>query len=322
METLFVSREATLQRRENTLFIQVDGRRRPFPVEKIRHIILMSESRLNSKLLCLCGAHGVRISVFDYYGYFKGAFEPMEASPAGRVKLEQARSILDPDDRMAIAREMVRGAGHNMRANLLYYRYRNRAGLDSAIDKMAHLMDQIGKAPDTPRLMGIEGHLHQLYYAAWKSIDPALDFGTRIRRPPNNPINCLISFLNQMTYTVVRHETFKTHLDNSLSWLHAPGSGRSSLSLDLSEPFKPVMADVLIFRMIRKGMVKDNWLDQRDGVCLLTETGRKHVAEQFSTRLEEVLAGRTYREWIYREALNLERHIMGIAEYESFKRRT
>jgi len=68
-------------------------------------------------------------------------------------------------------------------------------------------------------------------------------------------------------------------------------------------------------------MIKDNWFDQKDGVCLLTETGRRHVAEHFSTRLEEPFKKRAYREWIYREALNIERHIMGIAEYESFKRK-
>ncbi|MCF8142434.1 MAG: CRISPR-associated endonuclease Cas1 [Deltaproteobacteria bacterium] len=321
METLFVSRDAVLKRKENTLFISVNGEARPFPIEKIRHIVLMSESRLNSRLLCLCGANGVRISVFDYYGYFKGAFEPIDQSASGRVKLEQARSILDPSERMGIARELVRGAGHNMRANLLYYRYRGEMGVNSAVQQMDALMERIGKAPDPPGLMGMEGQLHQQYYAAWRHIDPGLDFGRRVRRPPNNPINCLISFLNQMTYAVVRHETCKTHLDGSLSWLHAPGNGRSSLSLDLSEPFKPLFTDVLIFRMTRKRMIKDNWFEQHDGVCLLTELGRRHVAEQFSGRLEETVQKRTYREWVYREALNLERHVMGIAEYESFKRR-
>ncbi len=321
METLFVSRNAVLKRKENTLFISVDGKSRPFPVEKIRHIVLMSETRLNSRLLCLCGAHNVRVSVFDYYGYFKGAFEPIDQSPSGRVKLEQARSILEAPERIVIAREIVRGAGHNMRANLLYYQYRGDMAVEKASRQMDRLMDRIAKAPDPQELMGIEGHLRQNYFSAWRHIDPALDFGRRVRRPPNNPINCLISFLNQMTYAIVRHETFKTHLDGSLSWLHAAGNGRYSLSLDIAEPFKPLLTDILIFRMIRKKMIKENWFEQHEGVCLLTEVGRRHVAEQFSTRLEEKVQGRTYREWIYREALNLERHILGITEYESFKRR-
>jgi CRISPR-associated protein Cas1 len=169
--------------------------------------------------------------------------------------------------------------------------------------------------------MGIEGQIHQWYYAAWKHIDETLDFGQRVRRPPNNPINCLLSFLNQLTYTVVRHEIAKTHLDDTMALLHSAGTGRHSLSLDLAEPFKPVLADALIFRMVGRRMLSDNWFEQQEGVCLLSETGRRHVAEQFATRLEETYQGRTYREWIYQEALGIERHILGMQEYESFKRR-
>ncbi len=321
METLFVSREARLKRRENTLAITFDNRTKSFPVEKIRHIVLLSESNMTSSLLCLCGSHGVRISVFDYYGYFKGAFEPIDKNPSGRVKIEQARFIIDNEEKMVIAKEIVTGAGHNMLANLLYYRYRGTIGLDDSIKEMNSIMPRIGKCINTPELMGLEGNLRQFYYAGWKHIDPNLDFGKRVRRPPNNPVNCLISFLNQLVYTVARHEAFKTHLDETLSFLHTPGTGRSSLSLDISELFKPVLADTLIFKMVRKGMLHDNCFEQHEGVCLLTEIGRRNVAEQFSIRLEEMNNSRSYREWIYREALNIERHILGVDEYESFKRR-
>lgn len=321
METLFVSKEAKLRRRENTLTVLAGGRTRSFPVEKVRHIVLLSESDLNSKLLCLCGKHGVRLSVFDYYGYFKGSFEPISGHESGRVKLAQAQSIVNSDVRLGLAREIVRGAAHNMHANLLYHAYRGNLALEDSLKEMYSLSAKIGKTHDTMTLMGIEGNLHEVYYSAWKHLDPYLDFGRRVRRPPNNPVNCLISFLNQMTYTVVRHETFKTHLDETMSWLHAPGSGRVSVSLDLAEPFKPILADSLIFRMVRKKIVAGNWFEQHEGVCLLSETGRQHAAEQFAAKLEETYKDRTFREWIYREALGIERHIMGLAEYESFKRK-
>lgn len=321
METLFISKDARLRRSENTVVVTAGGRSHHYPIEKIRHIVLLSESDLNSRFLCLCGQHGVRVSVFDYYGYFKGTFEPASGSPSGRVKLEQAKSLLADDMRLAIAREIVRGAAHNMQANLQYYFYRGNVHLAGTLKEMGSLAAKIGKTTTTASLMGIEGNLHEAYYAGWKLVDPALDFGRRVRRPPNNPVNCLISFLNQLTYTVVRHEISKTHLDETLSWLHSPGSGRASVSLDLSEPFKPVLADTLIFRMVRKRMVEQSWFDQQPGVCLLTETGRRHVAQHYATRLEETYRDRTYRDWIYREAVQVERHLMGIAEYDSFKRK-
>jgi len=321
METLFISREAKLKRRENTLAITVGGRTKPFPIEKIRHLVLLGESSLNTKLLTLCGKNGVRLSVFDYYGYFKGAFEPIDQNPSGRVKLEQAKLILDDEQRMAIAREIVRGAAHNMRGVLAYYEYRGNKNLSPSLKEMMRMFYRIDSAKTSEELMGIEGNLHQIYYAAWKEIDERLDFLPRVRRPPNNPINCLISFINQLVYTVTRHETFKTHLEETLSFLHTPSTGRSSLSLDLSEPFKPMLSHALIFKLVRKKRLNDNWFDQKEGVCLLTETGRRNVAEQFSIRLEEQYEERSFREWLYREALNIERHLMGVAEYESFKKK-
>ena len=44
METLFVSREARLRQRENTLAITLDGKTRAFPIERIQHVVLLAES--------------------------------------------------------------------------------------------------------------------------------------------------------------------------------------------------------------------------------------------------------------------------------------
>ena len=321
METLVVSRDAKLRQRENTLHINIDGKVSVFPVEKIRHIILLGEGTLTTKLLNLCGKHGVRVSIFDYYGYCKGCFEPMESNPSGKVKLAQAQLLLNDGDRMSIAREIVRGAAHNMRANLLYYRYRGTEEVGSAIKAIERIENNLHTCADTSSLMGKEGNMHQYYYGAWPYIDPALTMWKRVRRPPNNPVNCLLSFLNQMTYAVVKHEIAKTHLEQTFSFLHSPSSGRASLSLDLAEPFKPVLVDGLIIKIARKGSIKDNWFTQHDTVCLLSETGRRHISEQFIRRLEKKWQGRSYREWIYREAVKLERHLLGVAEYQSFQRR-
>ncbi len=208
-----------------------------------------------------------------------------------------------------------------MRANLRYYHYRGCKFLSKNILSMEKLEQKIGNSENCEQLMGIEWNIHQYYYEGWKNIDTALDFGKRVRRPPNNPVNCLISFLNQMTYAIVRHELFKTHLDENFSFLHAVTNGRSSLSLDISETFKPILADQLIFRLYRKNIVTENWFNQYEGICLLSETGRRHVVEHFAQRLEERYSERSYREWIYRECLALERHVLGIDEYQSFKRR-
>jgi CRISPR-associated protein Cas1 len=50
----------------------IGERTRSLPIESISHLVLLGEARLNSRLLTLCGKHGVRVSVFDFYGYCIG----------------------------------------------------------------------------------------------------------------------------------------------------------------------------------------------------------------------------------------------------------
>lgn len=68
-------------------------------------------------------------------------------------------------------------------------------------------------------------------------------------------------------------------------------------------------------------MLEEGWFDQRPGVCLLTETGRRAVVDQFSRKLEESYQGRSWREWLYLEALAIERDVLGVEEYRAFRRR-
>ena len=317
-EQLFVCGDARLSRRDGTILVAGGGRKTSFPIETVRHVVWVGDGIVSSKLLQLLGRSGVRLSVFDHEGWFKGAFEPAERPNSGEIRLRQAALVLDGRRRLSMARRIVAAALHNIRAVLAYHAYRGNRRLDTAMAELARRIAEAGTAPDIPSLMGMEGNARKSYYAAWTDIDPRLDFGPRVRRPPNNPVNCLISFLNGLTYAAMRHEIAKTHLDDGFAFLHAASSSRSSLALDLTEPFKPVLCDRLIHRMIRKGELRDGWFDRKPGVCLLTEAGRRDIVARFTERLErDGNAG--IRKRMHEEALAVERHLLGIAEYEPYR---
>src|SRR4051794_11985496 len=124
METLFVAKDVRLRRRNDTLQVVAGGVTRRLPVERLRHIVLLGEAELNSALLGLCGSHGVRISVFDWYGWCRGTFEPFDCGASGLVKLAQAKHLLDEDRRQLLAREIVRATLTNLAGNLRYHLYR------------------------------------------------------------------------------------------------------------------------------------------------------------------------------------------------------
>lgn len=50
-------------------------------------------------------------------------------------------------------------------------------------------------------------------------------------------------------------ETYKTQLDTTISFLHEPGVSRYSLSLDIAEVFRPIIADRLIFSLLNRNQI-------------------------------------------------------------------
>lgn len=318
METLYVTRDCLLSRSENTLRIDFpEGGLRRFPIESLRHVVCLNSFTMTSKLLDLCGQHGVRVSFFNHYGVFRGAFEPIDKSPSGEVVLKQSALVLDYGRRLALAQAFVIGSGRNA-LNLLKKVLHNQTAQDSvelksSVVALERLVEKCSHAKSIEDLMGREGTWRSHYYSAWPLVDGRLEMGGRVRRPPNNPINALVSFLNQMLYANVLHQLSKTHLFSGLSFLHSPSRSRASLALDVAEVFRPIFVDRLIFRWVRTNVFKEIWFERpSEGICLLSESGLRQVLELWRSELEEKQGNGVRQDVIHRECVALERLVLGV----------
>ena len=71
----------------------------------------------------------------------------------------------------------------------------------------------------------------------------------------------MISYCNSLLYTKILSEIYKTQLNPTISYLHQPGTNRFSLSLDISEIFKPLIVDRMIFAMLNKNQITQDDFD-------------------------------------------------------------
>ena len=147
----------------------------------------------------------------------------------------------------------------------------------------------------------------------------------RVKRPPDNPINALISFGNTLLYTKTISAIYRTHLDQRISFLHSPSEGRFSLSLDISEVFKPVIVYKTIFDLVNNKKLNVNkHFDKRVNYCILNEEGKKIFIESFEKRIETVFQhGKLKRKISYRTAIKLDcykliKNILENKEFEPF----
>jgi len=322
METLYVNRDARITREDATLVLKTAEGKRRVPVKSLKHVVILGEAGLTTSALNLLGRADVRVTVLDWYGNVTGTYEPAGSPSAGAVRLAQARAVLDPMTRLALARAFVEGAGGNILANLRYRVYRGADALKPAVAEIEGRMATLEAGESVSALMGIEGLMRTAYYAAWPLIDERLAFGRRVRRPPNNPVNCLISWFNGLAYNAVRTELAKSHLDDCLSFLHAPREARASLALDLSEVFKPAICDTLIFEIFGRGTDLSGWFIEADGVCRLSELGRRRTLEAWAAKVEQPgPRSGSLKETIFAEVMKLERHVLGLAPYRPWRRR-
>jgi CRISPR-associated protein Cas1 len=282
----------------------------------------------NTKLFNFLARHRVPVHFFNYFGFYSGTFAPRQEINSGYLLVHQVGHYSHAERRLAIARQLIEGASFNILKNLRYYaapsRGRDLSGIIAAIEA---LRSQIATTKDIPTLMGVEGQIRQLYYSAWPLIlTPSwAEFTRRVKRPPDNPINALISFGNSLCYTLALSQIYRTPLSPLISFLHEPGERRFSLALDVAEIFKPILSDRLIFKLVNNGELRPQHFDERLNFCYLKDSGRKIFLQAWDERLKDTIEHRnlgrkvSYQRLVRLECYRLKKHLLGIQGYEPFK---
>ena len=171
------------------------------------------------------------------------------------------------------------------------------------------LPKSLEKAQSIKQILQIEGELWQRFYADFKYfLKEDFVMNKRVKRPPDNPINALISFGNSLLYSKTIAVIYQTHLDQRISFLHEPSEGRFSLSLDLCEVFKPVIVFKTIFDLVNNRQLQvEKHFEKSLNYCILNEDGRKIFIAAFEDRLENVFVHpKLKRKVSYRTAIKLD----------------
>lgn len=325
-ETFYIINNGELKRKDNNIIITgPNGESKNLKVEVADEIYIFGEVSLNTKVLNFLSQNGIVLHVFNYYGFYSGSYYPRESNISGYLLVNQVRHYDDYDKRIIIAKRILNAAAHNIYRNLRYYNGRG-VELQEPMNQIESLTRTIDGGRSIEEIMGIEGNIRKTYYSGWSSIiKQDVEFDKRVKRPPDNMVNSLISFINTLVYTTTISEIYKTQLNPTISYLHQPGTKRFSLSLDISEIFKPLIVDRMIFSMLNKNQITENDFDNDSNFLYLRDKAKRMVLEEYDKRLENTIfhkeLGRdvSYRYLIRLECYKLIKHLIGEKEYEAFK---
>lgn len=306
--TKYISSMGELTRKDNSLCFRKNGKNVYIPIENTKEIYCLNEVSINTKLLDFLSQNHVIVHFFNYYGGYSGTFYPKDQYLSGKLLIKQAEKF--QTNRVDIARAIVKGIGMNLYEVLYHYYKHDKKEVKGTTDWMkGEFLERVETDENIKELMSLEGEVWMKFYQDFKYFLPE-DFvmNKRVRRPPDNPINAMISFGNTLLYGKTISTIYRTHLDQRISYLHEPSEGRFSLSLDMSEVFKPVIVYRTIFDLVNNKRIQvSKHFDKKLNYCLLNETGRNIFIEAFEGRLESVYQHpRLKRKITYRTAMKLD----------------
>jgi len=318
----YIFSNGRIKRKENTVYIENEnGDKKAIPIEDIDTIHIFGELDLNTKLLNFLSQQNKTVHIYNYYGFYAGSFMPRDRNVSGELTVRQVEHYLDAERRFFIAFSFVEGAMFHMLRNLREYK-----DTEKFQERIKEEIVNAKEANSINELMGCEGRARDAYYQAFNVIlKDDFNIDKREKRPPSNPVNALISFANSLVYSMVLSEIYHTQLNPTISYLHEPRERRYSLSLDIAEIFKPLIADTIIFKLINNNMIKLDDFDKDINFCYLKEEGRKKFLKEFDQKLATTIKHRklkrnvSYRTIIRLECYKLIKHFLEDEIYVPFK---
>ncbi|MGH8997069.1 MAG: CRISPR-associated endonuclease Cas1, partial [Acidimicrobiales bacterium] len=294
---------------------------------EVSQVCLFGNVQVSSQAIRELMRREVPVCWFSYGGWFSGIADGL---PSRHVEPRRRQVARAHSGALDIARPIVAGKIRNCRT---FLRRNAKHDVSGAVVSLKRLGDQALRQESLGSLLGVEGAAARLYFEHLPAMlreDRSLPgepfhFDGRNRRPPRDPVNCLLSYAYSLLAKDLTATVLAVGFDPYLGFYHRPRFGRPALALDLAEELRPLVADSLVVSLVNNGEVRPPHFVVRAGGVGLTAEGRKVVLGAYERRLateirHPVFGYRvTYRRVMEVQARLLGAFLMGeVPEYAAF----
>lgn len=225
-------------------------------VLQVSQVIVFGNVQITTPALRLLLDEGVETVLLSQHGQFYGR---LVGAPSGHATLRVAQVVRSRDARFAhtTAQQIVAGKLHNLKVFLQRYaRRQESATIRAAAESVDALLQRAPRTQTLNSLLGVEGQASAIYFGVWKALlKSPWSFAQRIRRPPTDPVNVLLSFGYTLLQQNILGAVLTAGLDPYVGFLHQLSYNRPSLALDLMEEFRPLIVDSVVLRCLNNGIV-------------------------------------------------------------------
>lgn len=253
----------------------------------LEQVLIFGKSQVTTQAIRECLRRDIPIAYLSRMGFCYGRVMAIGRGYRQLARYQQQLSLME---RLLMARQMVRAKILNGRTLLMRQGRKGVDGLDVVVQSLDYLADRALLMADVESLLGVEGAAAAAYFGAFSLCltDSDFVFGGRVKRPPSNPVNALLSFGYMVLWNHLLSLVELQGLDPYFAFLHQDSERHPALASDAIEEFRTPIVDSLVLYLINNGMMSAvGDFEFRDGGCFLNESGRRKFLKAFLGRMEE-----------------------------------
>lgn len=252
------------------------------PLFDVERVIIIGRPYVTIPTLQRLARRGIPINFITTYGRWIGAMTSNDNMDAMR-RIKQYEFYIDEKKNLEIAKKIIYAKLMNSRRvlqRLSANRKESQTHVQmSACNFLKSLASQTQDATSKMALRGIEGSAAARYFERLADFFPAeIPFTVRTRRPPKDEANAILSWTYTILYGEIETIIRAQGLDPCIGFIHETSHGTPCLALDLMEPLRAPICDLLVLNMLNHHTLKkeDFRLDlESGGVFLKKEAQRK-----------------------------------------------
>ena len=190
---------------------------------------------------------------------------------------------------------------------------------------LKNVIKDIQNCQSKEQLRGYEGEAASQYFGIFDQLilqqKRDFPFCGRNRRPPTDNVNALLSFTYTLLTNMMTSALETVGLDPYVGFMHTDRPGRVSLSLDMIEELRTVMADRFVLSLINRKIVNGKDFSQKEnGAVLLSDGARKKILTEWQNKKKEIITHPFLKEKVewgmvpYVQAMLMARYLRGDLE--------
>ena len=296
------------------------------PLHNLEEIVSFGYRGTSPALMGACAERNISLCYLTPQGKFLAR---VSGRTKGNVILREQQYASKNDEKISleIARNCILGKVYNARWVLERAMRDHAMQIDTdrvkdASTFLKNALERIRDAESKEQLRGYEGEAASIYFGVFDELilqqKKDFVFRGRNKRPPLDNVNALLSFVYTLLTNSITSALESVGLDPYVGYLHTDRPGRASLSLDMIEELRAILADRFVLTLINKRIISGkNFSVKENGAVLMDDELRKKVLAEWQNKKKETITHPYLKEKVewgmvpYVQAMLLARYLRG-----------